>query len=42
MKTMLLAFVAIVVITIGANTILRAAGFTSQERGSSENVRVDS
>jgi len=42
MKTMLLAFVAILVISVGANTILKSAGFSSEDRGSGSNVRVGS
>lgn len=41
MKAMLIAFVAIAVISVGSNMILKQAGFSSQERGSGPAVRLD-
>ncbi|MES0881102.1 hypothetical protein [Roseibium sp. SCP14] len=40
MKTMLLAFVAIAVIAIGANQALEHLGFSSAEQTSSSSVRL--
>ncbi|WP_297580470.1 hypothetical protein [Roseibium sp.] len=40
MKAMLLAFVAIVVIAIGANQTLEHMGFSSAEQTSSSSVRL--
>jgi len=41
MKTMLIAFGAIVVIAIGSNLILGQAGFSSQDRSAGNAVRLD-
>ncbi|MGB3243906.1 MAG: hypothetical protein WBB25_05200 [Sulfitobacter sp.] len=41
MKAMLLAFVAIAVIAVGSNLILKEAGFSSQDRASGPDVRLD-
>lgn len=41
MRAMLTAFVAVAVIAVGANLILGSAGFSSQERGTSDAVRLD-
>ncbi len=41
MKAMLTAFVAIAVIAVGANMILSQAGFSAQDRVSSDSVRLD-
>lgn len=41
MKTMLLAFVAVGVIAVGANLILGQAGFSSQDRTAGPDVRLD-
>ncbi len=41
MKTMLLAFAAIVLITITANFALQTAGFSSQEQNQGAAVRLD-
>lgn len=41
MKTMLLAFLAVVFIAAGSNTILGQAGFSSQDRTSGPSVRLD-
>ncbi len=41
MKAMLIAFVAIVVIAVGANYGLHQAGFSSEEVQSGPNVRLD-
>lgn len=41
MKTMLLAFVAIGVISVAAYFALQNAGFSAQDRHTSENVRTD-
>jgi len=41
MKAMLYAFAAIAVIAIGSNLILNNAGFSSQERGAGDAVRLD-
>ncbi|MES0812183.1 hypothetical protein ABLO27_22030 [Roseibium sp. SCPC15] len=40
MKAMLLAFVAIAVIAIGANQVLEHLGFSSAEQTSSSSVRL--
>lgn len=40
MKAMLIAFVAIAVIAVGANYILGQAGFSSQERTAGSAVRL--
>ncbi|MEZ5651664.1 MAG: hypothetical protein R3E87_14095 [Burkholderiaceae bacterium] len=40
MKSMLLAFVAIAVIAIGADFLLHDIGFSSAERHSSDSVRL--
>ena len=40
MKTMLIAFVAIAVIAIGANMVLKQAGFSSQDRSAGAAVRL--
>lgn len=41
MKTMLLAFAAIVIIAIGSNLALRSQGFSSADRAQGEAVRLD-
>ncbi|WP_299149362.1 hypothetical protein [uncultured Tateyamaria sp.] len=41
MKAMLLAFVTLGVVSVGAYLILNEAGFSSQERGSGAAVRLD-
>tara|TARA_B110000208_G_scaffold3440_1_gene4653 strand:- start:29 stop:178 length:150 start_codon:yes stop_codon:yes gene_type:complete len=41
MKTMFTAFLAIAVVAVGANLILKQAGFSSQERTSGAAVRLD-
>jgi len=41
MKAMLLAFVAIAVIAVGANFGLSQAGFSAQERATGSSVRLD-
>ncbi|WP_299285570.1 hypothetical protein [uncultured Tateyamaria sp.] len=41
MKAMLLAFVAIGVISVGSYFILGEVGFSSQERGAGAAVRLD-
>ncbi len=41
MKAMLAAFVAIVVIAVGANYILGQVGFSSQDRTAGDAVRLD-
>jgi hypothetical protein len=41
MKAMLSAFIAIAVIAVGSNVILKNAGFSAQEQGSSSAVRLD-
>ena len=41
MKTMFLAFLAIAVISVGANLVLKQAGFSSQERTLGANVQLD-
>lgn len=41
MKAMLLAFAAIVVISIGANFALQEAGFSSADQTSGNAVRLD-
>lgn len=40
MKSMILGFVAIVVIGIGSNAALKGAGFSSAERSASDAVRL--
>ncbi|MEP1934359.1 MAG: hypothetical protein ABJN98_14450 [Roseibium sp.] len=41
MKAMLVAFAAIVVITIGASQVLKQVGFSSAEQATSSSVRLD-
>ena len=41
MKTMFVAFLAIAVISVGANLVLKQAGFSSQERTLGANVQLD-
>ncbi len=41
MKAMLVAFVAIAVIAVGANMILGNAGFSAQEQTAGAAVRLD-
>lgn len=41
MKVMVLAFVAIVVVAVGANLVLNQAGFSSQDRTAGSAVRLD-
>ena len=41
MKIMFTAFLAIAVVAVGANRILKQAGFSSQERTSGAAVRLD-
>ena len=41
MRVMLLAFIAIAVISVGAYYALQNAGFSASEQLSSENVRLD-
>jgi len=41
MKPMFLAFVAIVVIAVGSNTLLGQMGFSSQDRATGSAVRLD-
>jgi len=41
LKAMLTAFVAIVVIAVGANLVLDNIGFSSQERTVGSSVRLD-
>jgi len=41
MKAMLAAFVAIAVIAVGSNLILKNSGFSAQEQTSSPSVRLD-
>jgi len=41
MKAMLTAFLAIVVISVGSNYVLKQSGFSSQERASGAAVRLD-
>jgi hypothetical protein len=41
MKTMFAAFLAIAVVTVGANLVLKQVGFSSQERTSGAAVRLD-
>ncbi|WP_425050281.1 hypothetical protein [Psychromarinibacter sp. S121] len=41
MKAMFTGFVAIAVIAVGAHFALENAGFSSQDRNSSSNVRLD-
>ncbi|MGJ8557904.1 MAG: hypothetical protein ACSHW6_12750 [Sulfitobacter geojensis] len=40
MKAMLLAFLAVAVIAVGANTVLEQAGFSSQNRTAGPAVRL--
>lgn len=40
MKTMLLAFVAIFVIAVGANQVLEHMGFSAQEQTAGPSVRL--
>ncbi|MFC6589462.1 hypothetical protein [Sulfitobacter pacificus] len=41
MKAMMLAFLAVAVIAVGSNVVLKQAGFSSQDRTSSSSVRLD-
>ncbi|MEZ5882191.1 MAG: hypothetical protein R3D35_16210 [Nitratireductor sp.] len=41
MKAMLFAFVALVVISVGANLVLDGMGFSSAENNTSAAVRLD-
>jgi predicted secreted protein len=41
MKAMLLAFVALAVISVGSNLILQQVGFSSQDRTAGADVRLD-
>lgn len=41
MKAMLAAFVAIAVISVGSNVVLKQVGFSTQERASGPAVRLD-
>lgn len=41
MKAMLAAFVAIAVISVGSNVVLKQAGFSAQDRASGPSVRLD-
>lgn len=41
MKIMFAAFLAIAVVAVGANLVLKQAGFSSQERTSGAAVRLD-
>ena len=41
MKAMLAAFVAIAVISVGSNFVLKNVGFSSEERTSGAAVRLD-
>ena len=41
MKAMLAAFVAIAVIAVGSNLILKDVGFSSQDRATGAAVRLD-
>jgi hypothetical protein len=41
MKIMCAAFLAIAVVAVGANLVLKQAGFSSQERTSGAAVRLD-
>jgi hypothetical protein len=41
MKAMLAGFAMIAVVAVGANLILREAGFSAQERHSGDAVRLD-
>lgn len=41
MKPMLLAFITLLAVAIGADTLLQYAGFSSQERSSGAAVRLD-
>ena len=41
MKTMLIAFVAIAVIAVGANLVLDNIGYSSQDRAAGSSVRLD-
>lgn len=41
MKAMLLAFVALVAISVGSNQILMQIGFSSQDRTAGADVRLD-
>ncbi|MFC6637340.1 hypothetical protein [Sulfitobacter sediminilitoris] len=41
MRAMITAFVAVAVIAVGANIILDNVGFSSQDRSSSNAVRLD-
>ncbi|MGC1504457.1 MAG: hypothetical protein WA782_10000 [Sulfitobacter sp.] len=40
MKAMLLAFLAVAIISVGANLILEQAGFSSQDRTAGPAVRL--
>lgn len=40
MKAMLIAFVTIAIVAVGANMILKQSGFSSQERASGPAVRL--
>ena len=41
MRTMITAFIAVIVIAFGADYALHQLGFSSQEQGSSSSVRLD-
>ena len=41
MKAMFMAFLTIAVIAVGANLVLKQAGFSSQERTLGANVQLD-
>jgi len=41
MKVMFMAFLAIAIIAVGANLVLKQAGFSSQERTLGANVQLD-
>ncbi|KIN70157.1 hypothetical protein Z946_11 [Sulfitobacter noctilucicola] len=41
MKAMIIAFVAVAVIAVGANLILGQVGFSSQDRTAGSAVRLD-
>lgn len=42
MKAFILALIAAVIITVGANFALKEAGFSAKETTTSPNVRLDS
>lgn len=41
MKAMLVAFAALIVITIGASQVLQHIGFSSADRGAGPSVRLE-